>query len=735
MSKLSPSLNSRLANIDITQNQNTSSKAPKSPKKSYPASLYPRNYHGQSATTPCKAPVLSTARRAQSRSVSTSRNLNETAHEVSPERKHSRQISTANDSDKTSRKPSGKDVQFLFMRDTTSSRKKQHAAKLPVPPSLHPPQQDRAVSHPELYNKRPCTHSSSSNNVPPLRKSDTRARDTKASKSTNLKASSPKKLSHSASSNDVYLHLCGESVKADDLTHKNFPRLIGFRLLSSALRQEVTTQSQTSRPAKVSSLTEMYSILHNADESLFEDPRTSDPSLEANAPILSHQLHLHPEGQHASVYERGEIMRKQEVFYLANSRVKNINVHAFDSGDYKNNFGFDDKNGNYIISLGDQIEYRYEIKRVLGTGSFGNVVLCVDHKYSTPEKQRKVAIKIIRNDLNWSLQAVSEIKMLKQLSQSSKDVMNDHIMSYYDHFHFRGHMCIATEVLSLNLFTLLELMSFRGLSLDLLKKFAIDILRGLKFVHEQKVIHCDVKPENIMIKLPLDYDPHDSSIPTDFTVKLIDFGSSCFENDTSYSYIQSRFYRAPEVILGSRYSSKIDIWSLGCVLAEVFTGAPILPGKSEVEQIALILELFGAPPASYIINEKKKLLRLARVSSSKIRDPVVAESSVYGSDVRAPIDEKKIKRTLLYSLFNAEGKVNLQFINQLLIANGKECNGSGHVKKSVKLNLRSLSVSLRLHNSGEAEAAQFSKFMSRMFTWNPLERPAASELLVDPFLE
>ncbi|PSK41488.1 hypothetical protein C7M61_001171 [Candidozyma pseudohaemuli] len=410
-------------------------------------------------------------------------------------------------------------------------------------------------------------------------------------------------------------------------------------------------------------------------------------------------------------------MRKQEVFYLANSRVKNINVHAFDSGDYKNNFGFDDKNGNYIISLGDQIEYRYEIKRVLGTGSFGNVVLCVDHKYSTPEKQRKVAIKIIRNDLNWSLQAVSEIKMLKQLSQSSKDVMNDHIMSYYDHFHFRGHMCIATEVLSLNLFTLLELMSFRGLTLDLLKKFAIDILRGLNFVHEQKVIHCDVKPENIMIKLPLDYDPHDGSLPTEFTVKLIDFGSSCFENDTSYSYIQSRFYRAPEVILGSKYSSKIDIWSLGCVLAEIFTGAPILPGKSEVEQIALILELFGAPPASHIVNEKKKLLRMARVSSSKIRDPVVAESSVYGSDVKAPIDEKKIKRTLLYSLFNAEGKVNLQFINQLLISNGKESNGNGHVKKSVKLNLRSLSVTIFMSTSPPAKGSRRSRVLNSLYNY------------------
>lgn len=589
------------------------------------------------------------------------------------------------------------------------------------------------MSHPELYNKRPCTHLASTKYPIPVRKADSKNTETKSSKASSLKIPSPHKLSHSASSNDVYLHLYDDHIKVESTPHKVLTRLTGLKLLSSALRQETPCQSPTSRPNKVSSLSEMYSILHNADPSLFNDPHTSDQTLEAKPPILSHQLQMHPEGQYVSVYERGEIMRKQEVYYLANNSVKNINVNAFNSGDYKNNFGFDDKNGNYLISLGDHIEYRYEMKRILGTGSFGNVVLCVDHKYSHPEKQRKVAIKIIRNDLNWSLQAVSEIKMLKQLSQASQDLMNDHIMTYYDHFHFRGHMCIATEVLSVNLFTFLELMSFRGLNLQLLKRFAIDILKGLSFVHDQRVIHCDVKPENIMIKLPLDYDSQGDGILPSFTVKLIDFGSSCYENDTSFSYIQSRFYRAPEVILGSKYSSKIDIWSLGCVLAEIYTGTPLLPGKSEIEQIALVLELFGAPPAAFIINEKKKLMKSLHVNPSKIPDPVLGEPSAGGGDLGAAIDEKKIKRTLLYSLFTTEGKINLQFLNQLLLASGKEA-ANGNMKKSVKPNLRSLSVSLRLHNSGEAEAAQFSRFLTRMFGWNPVDRPTATALLTDPFL-
>lgn len=81
-------------------------------------------------------------------------------------------------------------------------------------------------------------------------------------------------------------------------------------------------------------------------------------------------------------------------------------------------------------------------------------------------------------------------------------------------------------------------------------------------------MHCDLKPENILLKQP------DRS-----AVKVIDFGSSCLEDETRYTYIQSRFYRAPEVILGLPYGTPIDMWSLGCILAELYTGCPIFPGK------------------------------------------------------------------------------------------------------------------------------------------------------------
>ena len=94
-----------------------------------------------------------------------------------------------------------------------------------------------------------------------------------------------------------------------------------------------------------------------------------------------------------------------------------------------------------------------------------------------------------------------------------------------------------------------------------LKLITRQVLEALQFVHSLDLIHCDIKPENIVIK--------------SFSrceVKLIDFGSSCFTTDHLTTYIQSRSYRAPEVIIGHPYDGRIDLWSVGCVLAEMHTG-------------------------------------------------------------------------------------------------------------------------------------------------------------------
>lgn len=111
-----------------------------------------------------------------------------------------------------------------------------------------------------------------------------------------------------------------------------------------------------------------------------------------------------------------------------------------------------------------------------------------------------------------------------------------------DYFVFRSHVCIVFELLSMNLYEFIKNTDFRGVSMGLIRRFAIQLLHSLKFVKEQEIIHCDLKPENILLKTP-----------TKSGIKIIDFGSSCFIDEIVYTYIQSRFYRAPEIMLGIPY--------------------------------------------------------------------------------------------------------------------------------------------------------------------------------------
>jgi dual specificity tyrosine-phosphorylation-regulated kinase 2/3/4 len=149
----------------------------------------------------------------------------------------------------------------------------------------------------------------------------------------------------------------------------------------------------------------------------------------------------------------------------------------------------------------------------------------------------------------------------------------------------------------MNLYEFIKAHDFRGFSLKLIRRFTKQLLNSLVLLHNHKVIHCDLKPENILLAHPVHSE-----------IKVIDFGSSCFENEKVYTYIQSRFYRSPEVILGMSYGMPIDMWSVGCILAELFTGYPIFPGENEQEQLACIMEVFG-PPEKHLIEKssRKKL--------------------------------------------------------------------------------------------------------------------------------
>ena len=171
------------------------------------------------------------------------------------------------------------------------------------------------------------------------------------------------------------------------------------------------------------------------------------------------------------------------------------------------------------------------------------------------------------------------------------------MVTFVQSFYFRSHLCISTELLGMNLYEFIKCHDFRGFSLKLIRRFAKQLLSSLILLKSHKVIHCDLKPENVLL-----------AHPSRSEIKVIDFGSSCLENEKVYTYIQSRFYRSPEVILGMSYGMPIDMWSVGCILAELLTGYPIFPGENEQEQLACIMEVFG-PPEKHLIEKstRKKL--------------------------------------------------------------------------------------------------------------------------------
>ncbi|XP_029736160.2 dual specificity tyrosine-phosphorylation-regulated kinase 1B isoform X2 [Aedes albopictus] len=254
------------------------------------------------------------------------------------------------------------------------------------------------------------------------------------------------------------------------------------------------------------------------------------------------------------------------------------------------NDGYDDENHDYIIKNGEKFLDRYEIDSLIGKGSFGQVVKAYDH-----EEECQVAIKIIKNKRPFLSQAQIEVNLLEMMNRA--DAENKYyIVRLKRHFMWRNHLCLVFELLSYNLYDLLRNTNFRGVSLNLTRKFAQQLCTALLFLSSQElnIIHCDLKPENILL-----------CNPKRSAIKIVDFGSSCQLGQRIYQYIQSRFYRSPEVLLGIPYDLAIDMWSLGCILVEMHTGEPLFSGSNEADQINKIVEVLGMPP-KHILDQAHK---------------------------------------------------------------------------------------------------------------------------------
>ncbi|KAL4418786.1 hypothetical protein ABPG77_005500 [Micractinium sp. CCAP 211/92] len=279
-------------------------------------------------------------------------------------------------------------------------------------------------------------------------------------------------------------------------------------------------------------------------------------------------------------YEQSEILAFQSVWFVGRPGVPKMRG---DKSSLDPNHGYDDNRGDYLPVVGDHIAYRFEVVGTLGRGSFGQVLRCIDHAHGQP-----VALKMIRSKRRFQKQAAIEAGILALLKEKDPDDAVN-IVRCHESFTFRNHLCITFELLSINLYEYVKANNFQGCSLSMIRRVGQQVLLTLRFLLRLNIVHCDLKPENILLRER-----------GRTAVKVIDFGSSCYADQRVYTYIQSRFYRSPEVILGLPYGPPIDMWSLGCILAELLTGQPIFPGEDEKEQLACIMELLGPPPRTLL---------------------------------------------------------------------------------------------------------------------------------------
>uniref|UniRef100_A0A673IL30 non-specific serine/threonine protein kinase n=1 Tax=Sinocyclocheilus rhinocerous TaxID=307959 RepID=A0A673IL30_9TELE len=226
------------------------------------------------------------------------------------------------------------------------------------------------------------------------------------------------------------------------------------------------------------------------------------------------------------------------------------------------------------------MKHTYEVLEFLGRGTFGQVVKC--WKRGTNEI---MAVKILKNHPSYARQGQIEVSILARLSGENAEEHN--LVRAFECFQHRNHTCLVFEMLEQNLYDFLKQNKFSPLPLKVIRPVLQQVATALRKLKSLGLIHADLKPENIMLVDP---------VRQPFRVKVIDFGSASHVSKAVCStYLQSRYYRAPEIILGLPFCEAIDMWSLGCVIAELFLGWPLYPGALEYDQIRYVSQTQGLP--------------------------------------------------------------------------------------------------------------------------------------------
>ncbi|KAJ2617347.1 U4/U6 small nuclear ribonucleoprotein prp4 [Coemansia sp. RSA 1804] len=242
---------------------------------------------------------------------------------------------------------------------------------------------------------------------------------------------------------------------------------------------------------------------------------------------------------------------------------------------------WDDAEGYYRIVVGELMDGRYLVQSFLGQGVFSSVVKALD----TKNQHAPVAIKIIRQNELMHKAGLKEQRILERLAAADPGGKM-HVVRLLGSFVHRNHLCLCFELMNLNLREIVRKYGREsGLNLQAVRVYAMHLLLALDLLRRCGVIHGDLKPDNCFVSEQRN------------NVKLGDLGSACDVSENEITpYLVSRFYRAPEIVLGMQYNCAIDMWSLGATLFELYTGKIMFPGHNNNHMLQLMMETRGHFP-------------------------------------------------------------------------------------------------------------------------------------------
>lgn len=401
--------------------------------------------------------------------------------------------------------------------------------------------------------------------------------------------------------------------------------------------------------------------------------------------------------------------------------------------------GIDDAEGYYRATIGEIISFHpdalsFRVSGIIGKGVFSTVLKCTCIAPSTQPASttnddananaNAVAIKLIRSNETMAKAAQKEVRILRLLKSKKKgsaDVGEEHyivkmyeLSDYQDEavqmrqeqntivststsvlLEYHNHTALLFEHLPFNLReTLSKFGKNVGINLSAVRSYAKQLLTALQHLAAHRVVHADIKLDNILVSANFS------------TVKLCDFGSAFFETDSDNDptpYLVSRFYRAPEIILGLEYDRMIDLWSVAVSLVELFTGSVLFAGRNNNDMIKRFVECIG-PVSSKMI--RRHILSFQQLGLQPHFEPIAAGGSNY--NFRKQEFDKVTGNPVIRVVSASSGTVSAKQIVQVLVKS-------------------------RSATDNRAEVIKFGEFLSKCLILDPLKRMKVDEAMNHDF--